>query len=169
MSNSVELLLKLQGVDYQLGELERSKDYLPDMITTLEAGIKQAQAELAIAVKRIAHPAPTFPVAVGIDAAQELAAPNGHPVWISFEQEGHSQTRRDFLRITLKVGQQTLGEANRVDFRPPVLPAHDQHSPRPGAQAMDRERPTTLRVAYNRLVRRVSKRTYRGKCRGQAD
>ncbi|MBI3872426.1 MAG: hypothetical protein HY304_05045 [candidate division Zixibacteria bacterium] len=46
-NNAVEMLLKLQGVDYQLIELERSKDYLPDMITTLEAGIRQAESELA--------------------------------------------------------------------------------------------------------------------------
>ena len=47
MSEAVELLLKLQGVDYQLGELERSKDYLPDMISQLESEIKKTQHELA--------------------------------------------------------------------------------------------------------------------------
>lgn len=47
MSEAVELLLKLQGLDYQLGELERSKEYLPDMIATLEGEIKQAQQDLA--------------------------------------------------------------------------------------------------------------------------
>lgn len=47
MSESVELLLKLQGLDYQLGELERSKDYLPDMIATLEGEIKQSELDLA--------------------------------------------------------------------------------------------------------------------------
>jgi len=47
MSNAVELLLKLQGVDYQLGELERSKDYLPDMIRTLEGDIAQAATAVA--------------------------------------------------------------------------------------------------------------------------
>ena len=46
MSNNVELLLKLQGLDYQLGELERSKDYLPDMIKNLRDAIDQAGAEL---------------------------------------------------------------------------------------------------------------------------
>jgi len=46
MSEAVELLLKLQGLDYQLGELERSKDYLPDMIATLQGEIKQAQLDL---------------------------------------------------------------------------------------------------------------------------
>ncbi|MEW5701709.1 MAG: C4-type zinc ribbon domain-containing protein [Candidatus Zixiibacteriota bacterium] len=47
MSNTVELLLKLQGVDYQLGELERSKDYLPDMIQTLEGDVRQAEKAVA--------------------------------------------------------------------------------------------------------------------------
>jgi hypothetical protein len=47
MSEAVDLLLKLQSIDYQLGELERSKDYLPDMISQLEGEIKQAQTELA--------------------------------------------------------------------------------------------------------------------------
>ena len=46
MSEAVELLLKLQALDYQLGELERSKDYLPDMIATLEGEIKHAQGDL---------------------------------------------------------------------------------------------------------------------------
>jgi len=47
MTNTSELLLKLQGLDYQLGELERSKDYLPDMIANLDAKIKAARASLA--------------------------------------------------------------------------------------------------------------------------
>lgn len=47
MTNTSELLLKLQGLDYQLGELERSKDYLPDMIASLDAEIKSARASLA--------------------------------------------------------------------------------------------------------------------------
>jgi predicted nucleic acid-binding Zn-ribbon protein len=46
MSNTSELLLKLQGLDYQLGELERSKDYLPDMIDNLEGEIKAAKQGL---------------------------------------------------------------------------------------------------------------------------
>lgn len=47
MSTTSDLLLKLQGLDYQLGELERSKDYLPDMIGSLEGEIKDAEAALA--------------------------------------------------------------------------------------------------------------------------
>ena len=46
MSTTSELLMQLQGLDYQLGELERSKDYLPDMIVNLEGEIKAAQAAL---------------------------------------------------------------------------------------------------------------------------
>jgi hypothetical protein len=47
MTNTSELLLKLQGLDYQLGELERSKDYLPDMIENLDGEIEAAKASLA--------------------------------------------------------------------------------------------------------------------------
>lgn len=47
MSEAVELLLKLQGIDYQLGELERSKEYLPDMMASLRSAIKQGQLDLA--------------------------------------------------------------------------------------------------------------------------
>ncbi len=47
MTNTSELLMKLQGLDYQLGELERSKEYLPDMITNLDSEIKAAKASLA--------------------------------------------------------------------------------------------------------------------------
>lgn len=36
MEKDMEMILKLQGIDYELGELERSKDYLPDMINNLE-------------------------------------------------------------------------------------------------------------------------------------
>lgn len=46
MSTTAEFLLELQRIDYQLGELERSKDYLPDMIASLEAGIKEAEKAL---------------------------------------------------------------------------------------------------------------------------
>ncbi len=45
MSNTAELLLQLQGIDYQLGELERSKGYLPDMIENLNSEIGNAEEE----------------------------------------------------------------------------------------------------------------------------
>jgi len=47
MATTAELLLQLQGIDYQLGELERSKGYLPDMIENLKAEIKSADEECA--------------------------------------------------------------------------------------------------------------------------
>jgi hypothetical protein len=46
MTNTSELLLKLQGLDYQLGELERSKDYLPDMIASLDSEVQAARQSL---------------------------------------------------------------------------------------------------------------------------
>jgi len=36
MQKDIELLLKMQEIDYYIGELERSKDYLPDMIANLK-------------------------------------------------------------------------------------------------------------------------------------
>jgi len=35
MQKQIELLMKLQDIDYFIGELERSKDYLPDMMENL--------------------------------------------------------------------------------------------------------------------------------------
>jgi predicted nucleic acid-binding Zn-ribbon protein len=46
MQKTLEMLLKLQTVDYDLGELERSKTYLPDMIKKLEDEITQNQEAL---------------------------------------------------------------------------------------------------------------------------
>ena len=46
MRNDLELLLKLQVIDYDLGELERSKDYLPDMIGNLNREIQDAQQKV---------------------------------------------------------------------------------------------------------------------------
>lgn len=40
MQKDLELLLKLQEIDYDLTELERSKDYLPDMINNLKKEIE---------------------------------------------------------------------------------------------------------------------------------
>jgi len=39
MQKDIELLLKLQEIDYYIGELERSKDYIPDMIENLKKEI----------------------------------------------------------------------------------------------------------------------------------
>lgn len=42
MLNDLELLLKLQVIDYDLGELERSKEYIPDMMENLKREIIEA-------------------------------------------------------------------------------------------------------------------------------
>ncbi len=47
MRNNLELLLKLQVIDYDLGELERSKDYLPDMMENLNREIEDSKQRLA--------------------------------------------------------------------------------------------------------------------------
>jgi predicted nucleic acid-binding Zn-ribbon protein len=46
MSGDLELLLKLQNVDYDLGELERSKEYIPDMIENLKREIGDTERQL---------------------------------------------------------------------------------------------------------------------------
>ena len=46
-SSTAESLLQLQAIDYQLGELERSKGYLPDMIDNLKAEIQTTEDEYA--------------------------------------------------------------------------------------------------------------------------
>lgn len=46
MEKDMEMILKLQGIDYELGELERSKDYLPDMINNLETELEETSNAL---------------------------------------------------------------------------------------------------------------------------
>jgi uncharacterized protein len=41
MQKDIELLLKLQEIDYYIGELERSKDYIPDMMENLKKEIEE--------------------------------------------------------------------------------------------------------------------------------
>ena len=60
MQSDIELLLKLQVIDYDLGELERSKEYLPDMMANLHREIddvtkKLDDTEKAIEEARIAQ------------------------------------------------------------------------------------------------------------------
>ncbi|SYZ74193.1 conserved hypothetical protein [Candidatus Zixiibacteriota bacterium] len=43
MQSDLEMLLKLQVIDYDLGELERSKEYLPDMMENLRHEIDEAE------------------------------------------------------------------------------------------------------------------------------
>ncbi len=46
MNGDLELLLKLQNVDYDLGELERSKEYIPDMMDNLKKEISETEEVL---------------------------------------------------------------------------------------------------------------------------
>jgi len=43
MLSDIEMLMKLQVIDYDLGELERSKEYIPDMMENLRREIKEAE------------------------------------------------------------------------------------------------------------------------------
>jgi predicted nucleic acid-binding Zn-ribbon protein len=53
IEKEMEMLLKLQGVDYDLGELERSKDYLPEMINNLEREVTDTQTALEATEKEL--------------------------------------------------------------------------------------------------------------------
>ncbi len=53
MQNQLDLLLKLQVIDYDLGELERSKEYLPDMMENLNREIEDSQNRYDSAVKQL--------------------------------------------------------------------------------------------------------------------
>jgi predicted nucleic acid-binding Zn-ribbon protein len=46
MASDLELLLKLQVIDYDIGELERSKEYLPDMMDNLNREIEESGKKL---------------------------------------------------------------------------------------------------------------------------
>ena len=46
MQSDLEKLLKLQVIDYDLGELERSKEYLPDMMENLNREIEETKSRL---------------------------------------------------------------------------------------------------------------------------
>ena len=43
MQQELQKLLKLQVIDYDLGELERSKEYIPDMMENLKTEMKEAK------------------------------------------------------------------------------------------------------------------------------
>ena len=45
MQSDLEMLLKLQVIDYDLGELERSKEYLPDMMENLRREIDETELQ----------------------------------------------------------------------------------------------------------------------------
>ncbi len=46
VASDLEQLLKLQEIDYDIGELERSKEYLPDMMENLRTEISEAESNL---------------------------------------------------------------------------------------------------------------------------
>jgi len=46
MASDLELLLKLQVIDYDIGELERSKEYLPDMMENLNREMEESGKKL---------------------------------------------------------------------------------------------------------------------------
>jgi len=53
MQNDLEMLLKLQSIDYDLEELDRSKDYLPDMIKNLRKEIEEVSGTLKESEERL--------------------------------------------------------------------------------------------------------------------
>jgi hypothetical protein len=53
IEKELEMLLKLQSVDYDLGELDRSKDYLPEMINNLEHEIADTRTALEASEKEL--------------------------------------------------------------------------------------------------------------------
>lgn len=55
MQNDLEKLLQLQIIDYDLGELERSKEYLPDMMENLTREINEAKNKLETASKQLSE------------------------------------------------------------------------------------------------------------------
>ncbi|MBU1319445.1 MAG: hypothetical protein KKG33_13860 [candidate division Zixibacteria bacterium] len=55
MQKQIELLMKLQDIDYFIGELERSKDYLPDMIENLRKEMTEVADTLENHKKRLAE------------------------------------------------------------------------------------------------------------------
>lgn len=53
MHPDIERLLQLQVIDYDLGELERSKEYLPDMMTNLTREIEETKQKFEEAKKEL--------------------------------------------------------------------------------------------------------------------
>jgi predicted nucleic acid-binding Zn-ribbon protein len=53
IEKDMEMLWKLQNIDYDLGELERSKDYLPEMINNLEKEIEETRQALKSAEEEL--------------------------------------------------------------------------------------------------------------------
>ena len=53
MQKQIEMLMKLQDIDYFIGELERSKGYLPDMMESLKKEIREVEETLENYKKRL--------------------------------------------------------------------------------------------------------------------
>lgn len=53
MNSDLELLLQLQVIDYDIGELERSKEYLPDMIENLTREVEESKEKLSTATTQL--------------------------------------------------------------------------------------------------------------------
>lgn len=53
MQKELEMLLKLQKIDYDLMELDRSKDYLPDMINNLKKEMEDTSKALKESAERL--------------------------------------------------------------------------------------------------------------------
>ena len=51
VQSELQQLMQLQTIDYDLGELERSKEYLPDMMDNLNKEIEEAQKRFETATK----------------------------------------------------------------------------------------------------------------------
>lgn len=53
MADDLNMLLKLQIIDYDLGELERSKEYLPDMMENLSREVSETKEQYQSAVDEL--------------------------------------------------------------------------------------------------------------------
>jgi predicted nucleic acid-binding Zn-ribbon protein len=53
MQNDLEMLLKLQNIDYDLEELDRSREYLPDMISNLKKEMEEVSRTLKESEERL--------------------------------------------------------------------------------------------------------------------
>jgi len=53
MADDLDMLLKLQNIDYHLGELERSKEYLPDMMENLTREIEESKTRYQTIVEEL--------------------------------------------------------------------------------------------------------------------
>ncbi|OGC85593.1 MAG: hypothetical protein A2W07_07280 [candidate division Zixibacteria bacterium RBG_16_43_9] len=53
MQNDLEMLLKLQNIDYDLEELDRSREYLPDMINNLKKEMEEVSRTLKESEERL--------------------------------------------------------------------------------------------------------------------